>query len=144
RAFGHGCKAAELHQQRAVALERNHVPFRLGDRDTKRNGNSQAHAAEHVEILWALSACPQVEIRIADAANDGFVAFELTDHQLCQLETVHHLRIVAADWSGCLGVHRYPSNTLPPVRSGERMKVTGACVAIACLMERSMMNAASS
>jgi hypothetical protein len=40
--------------------------------------------------------------------------------------------------------HGYASNTLPPVRSGERMKATAAWVATACLMERSTMNSSSS
>jgi hypothetical protein len=35
-------------------------------------------------------------------------------------------------------------NTLPPVSSGDRIKATGACVATACLMERSRMNSSSS
>src|SRR5664279_2673057 len=38
----------------------------------------------------------------------------------------------------------HDANTLPPVSSGERMKVTGACVATACLIERSIMKASSS
>jgi hypothetical protein len=33
---------------------------------------------------------------------------------------------------------------LPPVNSGDRISATGACVAIACLIERSQMNSNSS
>ena len=50
---------------------------------------------------------------------------ELRNQALGQLETVHHFRI--------MGVRHdvHAPNTLPPVSSGDKIKVTGACVATA-------------
>jgi hypothetical protein len=99
-----GGEAAELHQQRAVTFQRDHVPLRLRDRDAERNRDRKPHAAEHVEILRTLAARPQVEIGIADAADDGFATFQLVDDALSECVTVHHLGIVGPDGpDGCLG-----------------------------------------
>src|SRR5207302_6330103 len=69
--------------------------------------------------------------------------------QLCnqprgEVEPVHHLG-VAGRGVGC-GAHAiaHLSNTLPPVSSGERISATGACVVMACLIDRSTMNSNSS
>src|SRR5262249_10849991 len=94
--------AAELHQQRAVAFERNDVPARLRDGDAERDRNGKPHAAEHVEILRTLAARPQVEVGVADAADDRFLALELAYQALRQVEAVHHLGIMRADRSGWL------------------------------------------
>ena len=45
RLHGDGGQAAELHQQRAVALERDHVALRLRDGDAQGDRDRQAHAA---------------------------------------------------------------------------------------------------
>src|SRR6185312_4640691 len=128
-----GGETAELHQQRAVAFERDDMTLGLRDRDAERDRDREPHAAQHVEILRPVAARPQVEIGVADAADDGFVALELTDEALGQLEAVHDFRVVRA------GGHGHALKTLPPVNSGERMKATGACVATACLIDRSAM-----
>ena len=145
RALGHRGEATELHQQRTVAFERDHVPARLRDRHAKGDRNGEAHAAQHVEILRPLAARPQIEIGVADAADHRFVVFELAHQPLGQLETVHHLRVVGRRWLRCVRGHGTSRlEHFPPVSSGERMKVTGACVATACLIERSTMKASSS
>src|SRR6185312_7672593 len=143
-AHRHGGEAAELHQQRAVALERDDVALRLRDGDAERDRNRQAHAAEHIEVLRSLAAHPEIEISIADAADDGFLVLQVRDGALGQLEAVHHLGVVRAVRGRRCHGGPHAANTLPPVRSGDRMKVTGACVAMACLIERSTMKASSS
>ena len=104
RPLGDGGEAAELHQQRAVAFERDHMPLRLRDGDAERDRDGETHAAEHVEILRALAARPQIEIGVADAADHRFVALELADQPLGQVEAVHHLGVVGADGSGLIAV----------------------------------------
>src|SRR5215813_1726925 len=94
RAFTDGCKTAKLHQQGAVAFEGKNVPVRLRNGNTKRDRYCEPHAAEHVEILRALTAGPKVEIGIADAADDSFLVFEPTDEPLGQFEAVHDLGVV--------------------------------------------------
>src|SRR5262249_58665443 len=89
RAFTDGCKTAKLHQQGAVAFERKNVPVRLRNGNPKRDRYREPHAAEHVEILRALTTDPKIEIGIADAADDGFLVFELTDKPLGQFEPDH-------------------------------------------------------
>ena len=56
-----GGEKAEHHQNRAVALERNHAAFRLCQRIAERDRAGEAHAAEHVEILWAVTGGDQAE-----------------------------------------------------------------------------------
>ena len=102
RPHGDGRQAAELHQQRAVAFQRDDVAFGLRDGDAERDRDRQPHAAEHVEILRPLAARPQIEIGVADAADDGFLVLELRDQPLGQLEAVHHLGVVRA--SGALRI----------------------------------------
>src|SRR5215471_10148100 len=118
---------------------------RLSDGDTERNRNGKPHAAQHVEILRPLTARPKVKIGISYATNDCFVVLEVGNEPLRQLEAVHHLGVVRPDRRGRFRAHgSHPSNTLPPVSNGDRMKVTGACVATACLIERSTVKASSS
>src|SRR4029077_16400652 len=47
--LGHGRETPELHQQRAVAFERDDVATWLRDGDAECDGDGEAHAAEHVE-----------------------------------------------------------------------------------------------
>src|SRR5262249_18014714 len=79
---------------------------------------------------------------VADAADHGFLVLQLGDQPRGEIETVHDLGVAGR---GCC-VHgiAHLSKTLPPVRSGERISATGACVVTACLMERSAMNSSSS
>src|SRR6185437_3604406 len=145
RPHGDGRQTAELHQQRAVAFQRYHVPLRLRDGDAERDRDRQSHAAEHIEILRPLAARPQIEIGVADAADHRFLVLELCGQTLGQFKAVHDLGVMRAP--GALRIvleRRHDANTLPPVKSGDRMKATGACVATACLIERSMMKASSS
>src|SRR6185312_3986065 len=143
-AHRHGGEAAKLHQERAVALERDDVPFRLRDGDAERDRDGEPHAAEHVEVLRPLPAHPEIEIGVADAADDGFVALQLRHGAPGQLEAVHHLGVVRAQRGILRHGGPHAAKTLPPVNSGDRMKVTGACVARACLIARSTMKASSS
>src|SRR5262249_23269915 len=103
--IGNRGKAAKLHQQRTVALERNNMAARLCNGDTKRNWYGETHAAKHVEILRTLAARPQVKVGVTDSANDRFVALELSHEPLGQFEAVHHLGIVRPDGSGWLRGH---------------------------------------
>ena len=123
----------------------NHVTMRLRQRNPERNRASEPHAAEHIEILSPPAGGPQIEVGITDAADNGFFARELRDQPFGEIETVHHLGIARAE-RRMLRANRssHAANTLPPVNSGERMKATGARVAAACLIERSMMNSSSS
>ena len=140
------------------------MPLRLRDGDTQTDRNRQTHAAQHVKVLRPLAGRPQIEIGVADAADHGFLALELADQAFGQLKAVHHFCIMGGSAAGgvmggaaagCIvragraggrlrhgGAHCL--NTLPPVSSGDRMKVTGASVATACLIERSMIKASSS
>src|SRR5207342_3583644 len=88
---------------RSVAFERNHMPLRLRDGDAERDRDRKSHAAEHVEVLRSLAAGPEIEIGIADAADNGLFALELADQPLGQVEAVHHLCIVCAD--ACFAGH---------------------------------------
>jgi plasmid stability protein len=134
-----GREAAELHQQRAVAFERDHPALRLRQCDAERDREGEAHAAQHVEILRAMACGPEIEIGVADAADHGFV-LQFADEALGQIESVHHLGVAL-----CAGHGRsHLSKVLPPVSSGERISATGAWVVIACLIERSAMNSSSS
>ena len=93
--------AAELHQQRAVALERKHAALRLRQRDAKRDREGEAHAAQHVEILRAVAGGPEVEIGVADAADHGFLVLQLRDQARRDVEAVHDLG-VAGGIVGCV------------------------------------------
>ena len=68
---------------------------RLRQRDAERDRQGEAHAAQHVEVLRPPAARPQIEIGVADAADDGLVVRELGDEPLGQLEAVHHLGVAA-------------------------------------------------
>src|SRR5450631_2373712 len=139
-----GGEAAERHQERAVAFERDHAAFRLRQRDPERDRAGQAHAAEHVEILRPVAGGVEIEIGIADAGHDRLVA-QLAHQPPGQIGAVEHLR--GAGYGHCgslrvgtlLGGYFGPAG-FPPVSSGERMKTTGLCVSMACLMERSTTN----
>ena len=72
-----GRERAELHQQRAVAFEREDAPLRLRQRNPERDREGEPHAAQHVEILRAVAGGPQVEIGVADAADHGFFVLQL-------------------------------------------------------------------
>src|SRR6185369_7814849 len=119
----------------AVPLDRNHLPLRLRDRDAERDRARKAHAAEHVEILRPPTARPQIEVRVANSPDDGFIVLQLRHEPLRQLEAVHPLGV---------GNAAHAANTFPPVSMGDRISAHGACVATACLMERSTMNSTSS
>ena len=137
-------KRPQLHQQRAVALERKYAPVRLRQRHAERDREGEAHAAEHVEILRPVAGGPQVEIGIADAADHGFLVLQLRDQPRGEIEAVHDLGIAGRGGVGTVHEIAHLSKTLPPVKSGERISATGACVVMACLMERSTMNSNSS
>jgi hypothetical protein len=53
------------------------VTLRLCDGDAERNRDRKTHAAKHVKILRPLPAGPQVEISVADPADDRFIALEM-------------------------------------------------------------------
>ena len=133
-----------MHQQRAISLKRENAALGLGQRDAERNREGEAHAAQHVEILRAVACGPQIEIGVADAADDGFLVLQLRDQPRGEVEPVHHLGV--ADRLAFLRAHAiaHLSNTLPPVNSGDRISATGACVVMACLIDRSTMNSNSS
>ena len=63
RPRGHRSQRAELHQDRAVALQRKHLAARLGDRHAEGDRHRQAHAAQHVEVLLPAA------VRHSDAAQ---------------------------------------------------------------------------
>src|SRR5689334_3605832 len=86
---------------------------------------------------------PQIEIGIADPADDGFLVVQSRDQARSEIETIHHLG-VACRFFRSIHAIAHLSKTLPPVRSGERISATGACVVMACLIERSTMNSNSS
>ena len=110
--------------------------------DAERDRHREPHAAQHVEILRPLSGRPQIEIGVADAADHRFVALELPDQALGQIEAVHHLGVLAHRARRVMA--RHAAKTLPPVNSGDRMKATGGWIATACLIERSRMKPSSS
>src|SRR6202012_2510658 len=83
------------------------------------------------------------EIGIADAADNGFFVLQPADEPRSEIGAVHHLG-VACGISGLVHGSAHLSNTLPPVRSGDRISATGACVVMACLIDRSTMNSNSS
>ena len=62
-----GGETAERHQDRAVALERDHAALGLRERDAERDRTGQPHAAEHVEVLRAVAGREEIEIGVADA-----------------------------------------------------------------------------
>ena len=71
----------------------------LRDGDAECDGDGEAHAAEHVEILRTLATRPQIEVGVADAADDRLVSLELGHQPLRQVEAVHHLGVMRADGS---------------------------------------------
>src|SRR5262245_30172414 len=97
--------------------------MRLGQRHAERDRAREPHTAEHVEVLCAAAGGPEIEVGIADAADDGFFTCEFGDKPLGEIEPVHHLGIARAK-RRMLGTSRssHAANTLPPVSSGERMK----------------------
>ncbi len=139
-----GRQAAQLHQQRAVSLKRENAALRLGQCDAERDREGEAHAAQHIEILRAVAGCPQIEIGIANAADHGFLVVQPCDQPRGEIEPVHHLGV--AGRGVCFHAHMiaHLSKTLPPVKSGDRISATGACVVMACLIDRSTMNSNSS
>jgi len=102
---GDRAQAAELHQQRAVALQREHPALRLRDRHAQRDRRRQAHAAQHVEVLRALPARPQVEVGVADAADHRFLAVQPGDQAPGEVGAAHLPRLRAAARIGEDGVH---------------------------------------
>ena len=84
---------AQLHQQRAVAFEREDAALRLRQRDAERDREGEAHAAQHVEILRAVAGGPEIEIGVADAADHGFLVLQLRDQPRGEVEAVHHLGV---------------------------------------------------
>src|SRR5260370_30068809 len=89
-------------------------------------------------------ACrPQIEICIADAADHGFLVLQLREQPRGEIEPVHHLGV--AGRCVCFRAHAiaHLSKTLPPVKSGDRISATGACVVMASLIHRSTMNSNS-
>ena len=64
-----GGERAQLHQERAVALERHDRRARLRQRDAERDRHGKPHAAEHVEILRPPPGGPEIEIGVADAGR---------------------------------------------------------------------------
>jgi len=92
-----GGERAKLHQDRTVALQRDHAALRLRQRDPERDRRGQAHAAQHVEILRPPSRGPQVEVGVADAADHRLVVMQPRHQALGDVEAVHHLRLLAAD-----------------------------------------------
>ena len=131
-----------MHQQRPVALQREHAPVRLRQRHAERDREGEPHAAEHVEILRSVAGGPQVEIGVADAADHGFLVLQFRDQPRGEIEAVHDLGISGRGVVAHEIAHL--SKTLPPVNSGERISATGACVVMACLIDRSAMNSNSS
>src|SRR5262249_30907478 len=123
--------------------ERDHAALGLRQRDAERDRAGEAHAAEHVEVLRAVTGRVEIEIGIADARDHGFVAGELRHQTLRQVGAVEHLYGRSVDWRG--GHDCDPHFNLaaaagfPPVRSGDRMKTTGLCVVNACLIDLSTM-----
>ena len=78
------------------------------------------------------------------AADDRFVVLQLRDQPRGEIEPVHHLGVAGRGVGD--GVHgiAHLSKVLPPVNSGDRISATGACVVMACLIDRSTMNSNSS
>ena len=133
-----------LHQQRTVALEPEDAALRLRQRDAERDREAEAHAAEHVEILRTMAGRPKIEVGIADAADHGFLVLQLRDQPRGEVKPVHHLGVAGSGVGGRVHGLTHLSKTLPPVNSGDRISATGACVVMACLIERSRMNSNSS
>src|SRR6202022_733032 len=123
------------------SLKRENAALGLGQRNAERNREGEAHAAQHVEILRAMAGRPQIEIGIADPADHGFLVLQLREQPRGEIEPVHHLGVAGRGVAHALA---HLSNTLPPVNSGDRISATGACVVMACLIDRSTMNSNSS
>ena len=136
-----GSEAAERHQNRAVAFERDDTALGLGERNAEGDRTSESHAAEHVEILRSVPGGIEVEIGIADAGDHGFVAGELRDQPLRQIGAVEHLdsRSVDRRRGHVPHLNLAAAAGFPPVSSGEKMNTTGLCVVNACLMDLSTM-----
>ena len=86
--IGDGGQRAEHHQDRAVALERDHAAFGLRQRHAERDRARQTHAAEHVEILRAVTGGNQVEIGVADAGDHGLLVLEPLHQALSERRAV--------------------------------------------------------
>src|SRR5206468_10548893 len=91
-----------------------------------------------------MSGGPQIEIGVADAADHCFFVLQPCNQARSEIETVHHLGVAGRGAGVCIHAIAHLSKTLPPVSSGERISATGACVVMACLIERSTMNSNSS
>src|ERR1700727_3170348 len=137
-------QATQLHQKRAVAFERKDTPVGLRQRNPERDWKREAHAAQHVEVLRPMTGSPEIEIGIADAADDGFFILQPGDETGGKIGAVHHLVFTRGRIGGLTHGIAHLSNTLPPVNSGDKISATGACVVIACLIDRSTMNSNSS
>src|SRR5438105_130930 len=105
--------------------------LRLCQRDAERDRTGQSHATEHIKVLRPMAGGEQIEVAVADPADDGLVVAELLDQKPGQRRTVERV-----DRLSFVAHHGNPqifslalAAGLPPVRSGERMKATGACVA---------------
>ena len=85
-------EAAEPHQDRAVAFERDHAALGLRDGDTERDRTGKPHAAQHVEILRPVAGGVEIEIGVADAADHRLLVLELADQALGQLGAVENLQ----------------------------------------------------
>src|SRR5436190_3476540 len=137
----YGGEATQRHEDRAVALERNHSALGLRDCDAEGNRTGKPHAAQHVEVLRPMPGGIEIEIGVADPGHDRLFARELRYQPLGQLgaiEDLHARRIDGrSSHAGILLVQFGGAAGLPPVSSGERMKTTGLWVVNACLMDLS-------
>ncbi len=77
-----GGQAAERHQDRSVAFQRDDAALGLRQRDAERDRTGKPHAAEHVEILRPVADRIEIEIGIADAGDDGLVRASLATSRL--------------------------------------------------------------
>src|SRR5207244_8013711 len=68
----------------------------------------EGHAAEHVEILRPVAGGPEIEIGVADAADDGFLVLQFGDEARGEIETIHHLGVAGRGVHGrALTCRRY-------------------------------------
>ena len=88
RHFGDGGEAAERHQDRAVALERDHAAPGLRQRHAERDRAGEPHAAQHVEVLRPVAGAVEVPVGVADAGDHRLVMRELRDEALGQVGAI--------------------------------------------------------
>ncbi len=123
---GDGGQASEVHQERAVAVERHHPAVGARQRDPEGDRAGEAHAAPRVEVERAIAVGEQLVRGVPQAGDDRFVRQAAAD-DADGVEAGHERppsdrrRQAAGEQAGRAGT-RVPNARVAAARTGRRAR----------------------